>query len=144
MTLELPECHYRISVKALVFDETRTKFLLAREDNGKWELPGGGLDHGETPHECLRREIKEEMGLEVIFVADCPSFFLAVEKQIPFENLGWQANVLYETRLKHLNFTPSDECVEVRFVTPDEALTLPAFSNVYELAKLFAASQEKR
>ena len=41
------------------------KYLLPREDNGKWELMGGGIDHGEDPHDCLRREIKEETGLEV-------------------------------------------------------------------------------
>ena len=141
--MDLPDCHYRISIKGLLLDETRGRFLLVREDNGNWELPGGGLDHGETPHECLRREIREEMGLEVTWIAESPSFFLAVEKQIPTENLGWQANVLYEMRLKNLDFTPSDECVEVRFVTPAEALMLPAFSTVLEFAKQFGALHER-
>jgi len=26
-----------------------------------WDMPGGGIDHGESPHEAIRREIKEEM-----------------------------------------------------------------------------------
>ncbi|MDO8594392.1 MAG: NUDIX hydrolase [bacterium] len=136
--MEIPQCFYRISVKGLLLDETRTKFLVVREDNGRWELPGGGIDHGESPQECLRREIKEEMGLETTFVADNPSFFLVCEKDSVERK--WVANVLYEIRLADLNFTPSAECVEVRFVKPEEALTLNAFSNVYELAKLFAAS----
>lgn len=82
------------------------------------------------------------MNLGVTWIADRPSFFLACEKQIPSENLGWQANVLYEIRLTDLKFTPSNECVAVRFVTADEAFALPAFSNVYELAKLFGKSQK--
>ncbi len=30
-----------------------------------WVIPGGGLEPGETPEECVRREMQEETGLEV-------------------------------------------------------------------------------
>ncbi len=53
--MEVPNCYYRVSIKALVLDEKRTKFLLVQEKDGRWELPGGGLDHGEKIHEALKR-----------------------------------------------------------------------------------------
>ncbi|OGI01240.1 MAG: hypothetical protein A2Y25_01775 [Candidatus Melainabacteria bacterium GWF2_37_15] len=46
------------------------KVLIARRKSGKcigakWEFPGGKLEVGETLEECLKRELKEELDVEV-------------------------------------------------------------------------------
>lgn len=130
---EIPACFYRVSAKALVLDESKQKFLVVQEADGRWELPGGGIDHGETPSEALKREIKEEMGLEATSVADHPSYFFTFLNVTGY----WLANALYETKLESLAFTPSGECIALCFVTSQEALALNAYPNVFEFAKQF-------
>lgn len=134
MSTNTPPCFYRVSIKALIMDETRTKFLVVQEQNGEWEFPGGGLEWGSVPQDDLRREIEEEMKLVVTEVATHPSYFLTCQNH----KGDWIVNVFFETRVQDLAFTPSDECIAIRFVTPDEARTLPArFGNISKLADMF-------
>ncbi len=50
--------------------EKEGKILLARRAvgqklAGKWEFPGGKVEDGESPEECLKRELEEEFGIQV-------------------------------------------------------------------------------
>jgi 8-oxo-dGTP diphosphatase len=56
---------FRIGVNALIFDEERI-LLAHRRDIDWWNLPGGGMELGETVEEAACREVLEETGLEVV------------------------------------------------------------------------------
>lgn len=57
---------YRLSSHAVIFNEHQQVLLLkATYADHAWGLPGGGLDVGETIHEALIRECKEELGCDI-------------------------------------------------------------------------------
>ena len=58
-----------ITLKAVVLNDKNQVLLLRRAkktmNGGKWDLPGGHIDAGETIEEAIKREVKEETGLSV-------------------------------------------------------------------------------
>ncbi len=60
------EGQLRVGCSAVIFDEKREKVLLTqRMDNGRWCLPGGHMESGESATEACEREVWEETGLKV-------------------------------------------------------------------------------
>ncbi|HET9588748.1 MAG TPA: NUDIX hydrolase [Anaerolineales bacterium] len=58
---------FRVAVAAMIFDKNGC-ILLCEHTYRKfhpWGLPGGGLDREEDPEDGIRREVREETGLEV-------------------------------------------------------------------------------
>ena len=60
------EGQLRPGCSAIIYGETKEQVLLTRRsDNGRWCLPGGGMDPGESAAEACAREVLEETGLIV-------------------------------------------------------------------------------
>jgi len=62
---------FRNIVSALIFSKDG-KLLLGKKDPSKggvysdvWHIPGGGVDEGENLDEALKREISEEVGIDI-------------------------------------------------------------------------------
>jgi 8-oxo-dGTP diphosphatase len=58
-----------IEVAAAIVSNGNKVLIARRSANnhlaGYWEFPGGKIEPNESPEECLRRELNEEMGIEV-------------------------------------------------------------------------------
>lgn len=50
---------------AVAIEQDGTILMVQRGDSGKWTLPGGTLEFGESLPECATREIREETGLHI-------------------------------------------------------------------------------
>jgi 8-oxo-dGTP pyrophosphatase MutT (NUDIX family) len=55
---------FPVSIKGVVFTPNDEVVLMLNERN-EWELPGGRIELGETPAQCLAREIAEELDVQV-------------------------------------------------------------------------------
>jgi len=83
-----------VGCSGVVFDGERRKILLTRRaDNGRWCLPGGHVEPGETVAEACIREMREETGLEVrivrlIGVYSSPNFALDYGERGRFQVVG--------------------------------------------------------
>lgn len=67
----------RIEVAAAVIHDNAGRFLLAQRPPGKayegyWEFPGGKVEPGESAADAMRRELHEELGIDVDVDAVCP------------------------------------------------------------------------
>ena len=66
----MTEKPYRLAVRAIIRDDHGRCLLLKRSAAnkgfvGQWEWPGGKVDPGESFDAALRREVREETGLEI-------------------------------------------------------------------------------
>jgi len=119
---------FRIAVSALIFEEGRV-LLAHRRDIDWWNLPGGGMEVGETVDEALRREVAEETGLEVE-VEQLVGVYSKPQKQ--------EIVLTFRCHITGGTLTATEETRECRYFAPDAlpTNTLPKHRQRIEDAQL--------
>jgi ADP-ribose pyrophosphatase YjhB (NUDIX family) len=107
------------AVAALVVDGDG-RLLLARRahepDAGRWDTPGGFLNEGEEPVDGLRRELREEAGVEIepgAFVGMHLDRYGGEDEDTPILNLVWEASIVSG------ELEPADDVSELRWFPRD-------------------------
>jgi ADP-ribose pyrophosphatase YjhB (NUDIX family) len=108
------------------------KILLCRRAieprHGKWTLPAGYLENGESVEDCARRETIEEA---------CAT----LEKLLPYSMLNLpfinQIYFIYRAKLLNDDFRPGEESLDVQLFTPAtlpwDDIAFPVISKVLEM-----------
>ena len=121
------EGHLAVGCSATVFDADEQRALLVRRvDDGRWAVPGGYMEPGESLTEACRREVFEETGLTVkvqrlIGLYTSPNLLL----EYPGGNKYQLVVCHFEARAIGGQFTPNEETSEARYFSQSETEALP-------------------
>ncbi len=107
------------TVGAAIVDSDRALLTVRGRDpfKGKLDVPGGFLEPGESPLDGLKREVKEELDLEVDVTH---SDFIQAEPHRYGEDGEWLLSLGYVVRIVSGEPSPADDVAGVRWVGSDE------------------------
>lgn len=114
MSGKYPDAFYRVSLKAIIRNEDGD-VLVVKENGSKWTLPGGGIDHGESVHDALKRELYEE----VLITSDFSEKLLDTESMYLEKTEAWLLWLVYEVEVENLKYGVGEDADEVAFINPD-------------------------
>lgn len=116
-----------VGVGAAIFNSDGKLFITKRGDKaknerGKWEIPGGSVEFGETFEQAIKREMREEVGVEIEVI----ELLGICDHIIPNENQHW-VSPTYICKIKKgiPQILEPSKCAEIGWFSIEEAEKLP-------------------
>ncbi len=121
------DCHHKLYINeasatvALIKNDKNELLFTTRKFNpaaGMLDLPGGFIDLGETAEDCIKREVKEELNLNVTGLC----FFGTFPNEYEFGGLTYfTIDIVFECHVESFdNLYANDDAAEVRFIDPKQ------------------------
>ena len=106
---------FRVSIKCLIRDADGKVLVVKEAGRTWWDLPGGGIDHGEDIRTAIARELSEEVGLRGDFTyriidVDEPSYLGAHD--------FWQLRLVLAVTPAEAAFVTGADADDVAFLDP--------------------------
>lgn len=109
-----------VAVGAVVRNDRGEILLIERTDNGLWALPGGAQEIGESVTDAVRREVREETGIEVE-VTGLTGVYSDPAHVIAYDDgeVRQEFSLCFAARAISGSLRPSSESRQARWVEPD-------------------------
>lgn len=107
---------FRVSLKAVILNENNEVLVVKESGRDWWDIPGGGIDHGEPIKEALARELFEEVSYKGEFTHEP----IIVENPRLIKGLGmYQMRLTFLVQPKNYTFSAGQDADEAMFVNPN-------------------------
>jgi mutator protein MutT len=146
---ECPHCgfatyaHSNPTASGVVVDDGGRVLLSKRAKDpfaGKWDLPGGFLEEGEHPLDGVKRELREEAGIEI---GDERLLGIWMDRYEYRTRVVETLNIYYTARLAEGTPEPADDVAEFRWFAANEVpLDELAFAHIPEVLSAWRSSDE--
>lgn len=105
---------YRLSIKAIIFNDAGEVLFVKESGRDWWDLPGGGMDHGEDIKAAIAREMKEEVNL----TGDFTYRIAHVDDPAELKNAKvLQVRLIFIIKPDIMEFSPGDDGDQVAFLS---------------------------
>lgn len=111
--------------------------LSSKWQPGKWILPGGKIDRGETPKQAIKREIKEETGQ----IATCLELFCIDNTTINIKGIKIPITRAYFTGKAKGKIKINQESCDYKIITLKKAKKLKLIPTVKKIINKFEKCQ---
>jgi len=118
----------RVSLKAVILDSKGRTLIVKESGRDWWDIPGGGIEHGETIKDALARELYEEVSLEGDFEYET---LLAEDPHYLESHNLYQMRITFLVKPASMVFETGNDSDEVQFID----------ANVYEKSDLWNERQ---
>lgn len=127
---------YRVSLKCLILNPAGQVLVVQENNRGCWDLPGGGMDHGENLQQTIARELKEE----VSYQGDFKFEILTVDNPVKLITRDiWQIKLIFRVWLDSPGkLAPGVDAEKIDFINPNtlkDSTHLPE-QDIYRYAKM--------
>ena len=133
--MENEQIHFvgKIAQKAII--EKNGKILVCRGiRDSVWEFPGGRLHIDESPQDGIRREILEELNIQVTVQQP-----IHVCRSLHTKSNTWRILIAYHCSIQDNSAEKIDpnEVEDMKWISPAELKNLPMFDDCRETADVF-------
>jgi 8-oxo-dGTP diphosphatase len=102
---------------------------------GKWEFPGGKIEHGEEPSAALARELQEELGIVATIGPELQRYAFHYDSRPPVELIFFEvrhfSGVPVNYEFEQILWESSENLVDYDFLDGDRAIITWLSANNY-------------
>ena len=109
-----------VGAEAVFMNEENQILVLKPSYRDGWLFPGGAVEENESPLSAAKREVKEEVGIDVV-INKMIGFVYLTKKETPEEcHVLFDGGVLTKEDIESIKL-PADEIIDFKFVSRQEA-----------------------